>query len=438
MLLEFETTNYKSFLEKSLMDLKPAPKQKGLDYSILKEKIKSKEVKGLSTSVIYGPNASGKTNIIGAMDTFKNIVLKGNIENGNITQGFNQGAYLLELIPNKELQQSQPVEFHIKFLEKSILVEYNLKLDLGQFFDINYNNNRKILLEELYINDTLVFSRGSDLTINTSTIKTWILDKFNNNIIPVLQSGLNTKELFLTGGFKTVVSPKLVDLILNWIKNKFIVIYRADQIISIPQNIQKEMVYTEAYLNEAASIFGINSNGLGYIKNEKDNSVKLYSMLDYSIEGKHQNIALLSDIFESYGTIRFINIFPLLLNAIMSGGTLIVDELDASIHPMALINIVNIFHNDDINKNHAQLIFNTHNPIFLNKNIFRRDEIKFVERDDETHHSTIYSLSDFGTGKNGVRKDEDYMNNYFVNRYGAIKDIDFSNVFRNIMEQGEL
>lgn len=437
MLLEFETTNYKSFLEKSLIDLKSAPKQKGLDYSILKENIKSKKIKGLSTSVIYGANASGKTNIIGAMDTFKTIILRGNIDNGDINQGVNQGAYLLELIPNKELKQSQPVEFHIKFFEKDILVEYNLKLDLGQFLDINYNN-RKILLEDLYINDNLVFNRGNDLNINTSKVKPWLLDKFNNNIIPVLQSGLNPKELFLTGGFKTVVSPKLVDLILNWIKNKFIVIYRADQIIRIPQNIQKEMVYAEGYLNEVASIFGINSNGLGYIKNEEDNSVRLYSMLDYSIDGKNQDVALLSDMFESFGTIRFINIFPLLLNAIMTGGTLIVDEFDASIHPMALINIVNIFHNDDINKNHAQLIFNTHNPIFLNKNIFRRDEIKFVERDDETHCSTIYSLADFGTGKNGVRKNEDYMNNYFVNRYGAIKDIDFSDVFSNIMEQGGL
>lgn len=86
------------------------------------------------------------------------------------------------------------------------------------------------------------------------------------------------------------------------------------------------------------------------------------------------------------------------------------DEFDASIHPMALMNIVNIFHNDEVNINHAQLIFNTHNPIFLNSNMFRRDEIKFVERDEETHASTIYALSDFGTaGENGVRKGDDYM-----------------------------
>ncbi|MDP2813255.1 MAG: ATP-binding protein, partial [Erysipelotrichaceae bacterium] len=94
-----------------------------------------------------------------------------------------------------------------------------------------------------------------------------------------------------------------------------------------------------------------------------------------------------------------------------------------------------IFHNDEININNAQLIFNTHNPIFLNANLFRRDEIKFVERDDDTHCSIHYSLSDFGTtGKNGVRKNEDYLKNYFISRYGAIKDIDFTPIFENLLD----
>ena len=110
------------------------------------------------------------------------------------------------------------------------------------------------------------------------------------------------------------------------------------------------------------------------------------------------------------------------------------DEFDASIHPMALMNIINIFHNDELNPNHAQLIFNTHNPIFLNANLFRRDEIKFVERNEEDHCSLHYALSDFGTaGKMGVRMSSDYMKGYFVNRYGAIKDIDFSPVVRSVL-----
>ena len=83
---------------------------------------------------------------------------------------------------------------------------------------------------------------------------------------------------------------------------------------------------------------------------------------------------------------------------------------------------------------HAQLIFNTHNPIFLNSNLFRRDEIKFVERDDDTYDSVLYALSDFDTtGDKGVRKHEDYMSKYFISQYGAIKDIDFTPIFEEIL-----
>ena len=129
-------------------------------------------------------------------------------------------------------------------------------------------------------------------------------------------------------------------------------------------------------------------------------------------------------------TVRFLNIFPIISNAINSGATLVIDELDASIHPMVIMNIINIFHNDEININGAQLIFNTHNPIFLNGAILRRDEMKFVDKIDDS--SIHYSLSDFGTnGTKGVRNSEDYLKNYFINKYGAIKDIDFSDIFKN-------
>ena len=111
------------------------------------------------------------------------------------------------------------------------------------------------------------------------------------------------------------------------------------------------------------------------------------------------------------------------------------DEFDASLYPMALMSIVGAFHNDEINKKGAQLIFNTYNPIFLNRNIFRRDEIKFVDRDDNTGISNHYSLSDFGTsGPNGVRNTEDYMKNYLLNHYGSIRKIDFSNILKEAID----
>ena len=113
------------------------------------------------------------------------------------------------------------------------------------------------------------------------------------------------------------------------------------------------------------------------------------------------------------------------------------DELDSSIHPMIIMNIINVFHNDEININKAQLIFNTHNPIFLNSQIYRRDEIKFVEKNKQTKISTLYSLSDFKTnGSTPVRNTTDYMRNYFINRYGAIEDVDFSDIFERFVRAG--
>lgn len=160
-------------------------------------------------------------------------------------------------------------------------------------------------------------------------------------------------------------------------------------------------------------------------------------MLSSIIDDVNVKAILPAEVYESYGTVRFINEFPLIIDALMNGGTLVMDEFDASIHPMALMNIINIFHNDDINVNNAQLIFNTHNPIFLNANLFRRDEIKFVERNDNTYESEHYSLSDFKTyGESGVRKGEDYMKRYFVNQYGAIKDVDFSSILESIIKKG--
>ena len=269
MLLEFRAKNYKSYKDELVFSMLPAPRQKGLDYSVLKQKIGTVTYKALCSAILYGPNASGKTNIIGAMDTFKSIVLRGNIHNG--------------------IERDSP--------------------------------------------------------------------------------------------------------------------------------------------NAAAS----NAIMLGYAIDHSEAEAKLQSIFDRS--GKGHGVAIPADVFESHGTFRFINIFPLVISAILNGGTLVVDEFDASIHPMALMSITNIFHNDEINVNKAQIIFNTHNPIFLNSNLFRRDELKFTERDDETGYSVQYSLSDFGTsGENGIRKNEDYLKNYFVSQYGAIKDIDFTPIFESLFD----
>lgn len=446
MLLEFKTKNYKSFVEESVFSMTAAPKQTGLDYSLMKVKIKGKEIKGLSSSVIYGPNAAGKTNIIGAMDVFRAIVLRGNIRNSEEKSSPNPASAALELIPNNSETKAKPVCFFVEFYEKDgeekFKILYELKIDLGVFLDEEYP--RKILSENLFVNGDPIFQRSEDLNFgNMKVIKEYLSDVTEQNvdsINEIAKNSLNKEELFLTNGFKLIFSQKFVKLILDWFTNKFMVIYRADsmQLIKRFADPKKKAVYVEKTTDKAAKLFGINSNAVGYVISEEEPDAKLYSILK-DVKNK-KNAAIAAEIFESYGTIRFINMFPLVIKAIQTGGTLVVDEFDASIHPMALMSIINVFHNDDINKHHAQLIFNTHNPIFLNSNLFRRDEIKFVERDDDNHQSSLYALSDFGTsGDKGVRKHEDYMGKYFISQYGAIKDIDFTPIFEEILDnEGEV
>ncbi len=434
MLLDFSVENYKSFLEKAQFSMTPAPKQHGLDYSILKEKVGRKNVKGLCSSVIYGPNASGKTNIIGAMDVLRAIVLRGNIRNAEEQNFPNKAVYNLELIPNNILDEVKPVVFKISFVDNSMKFDYELSISLGLFLDENYQ--RRVETERLFINDRLLFERTDKVRLgdhkNIGKYMTAQLRKNSDLISLLLNQSLTESELFLSNGFK-LISPNILKTINGWFLKKFMVIYRADavQLIRRFSDPQKKTAFIEKTTNEAARIFGINSNSVAYVAEEDNGEARLCSVFEDK-KDKTNAKALLVEVFESFGTIRFINMFPLVLQAIKSGGTLVVDEFDASIHPMALMSIINVFHNDDINKKHAQLIFNTHNPIFLNSNIFRRDEIKFVEKYDDSLLSEIYSLSDFGTsGENGVRKGDDYMKNYFISQYGAIRDIDFSPIFES-------
>ena len=390
MLLEFKAANYKSFKDELIFSMTPAPKQKGLDYSILHEKVENQTYKGLSSAIIYGSNASGKTNIIGAMDTFKNIVLRGHIRNDE-KDSPNTASVALELIPNNTCNELEPVSFSIKFIEQDMLVEYAFSMDLGTFLDSEYD--RKIIKESLKINEKLLFHREAELEIcSLDLIKEYLVNEFKEyaeGVIAIAKNNLNNEELFLMNGFKNMFSAKIANIVSDWLSNKFMVIYRADslQLIRKFADPKKKSVYIEKTINEAAELFGINSNALGYVIEDENEKARLSSIF----ETKERNTAIPAELFESYGTIRFVNMFPLVVNALLNGGTLIVDEFDASIHPMALMNIINIFHNDEINKKHAQLIFNIYNPIFLNANMFRRDEIKFVERANNTHYSSHYS-----------------------------------------------
>lgn len=433
MLLNFRVKNFKAFKDDAIFSMVPRRNQ-DIPYSILEEKANGKVHKGLCSAVIYGPNAAGKTSIINAMSCFKQIILRGNINNVVDNRFEDYVSQSMELIPFIYDENPQPVEFEIEFIYNENKYDYELVADLGKFNDDKYE--RRIVSEKLFVNDYLIFLRTIDNVVieNLTKISSLLLDQFNLSLakknIEVSKANLSKTNLFLTSDFDSFISKKICINIKKWLNDRFIVVNQSN-LHSLKLVVPEENLgVIDQTINSIAKEAGIVGTDFAYVKdNDKTRLVSIIKS-DGSI-----GTGIAAERIESVGTLRLVGITPYILLALTSGGTLVMDELDSSLHPMIVMNIISAFHNDEINKKKAQLIFNTHNPIYLNSQFFRRDEIKFVEKNKDTKCSTLYSLSDFKTnGSTSVRNTTDYMRNYFVNRYGAIENVDFSDIFQNVVE----
>ena len=112
-------------------------------------------------------------------------------------------------------------------------------------------------------------------------------------------------------------------------------------------------------------------------------------------------------------------LLPFIANSLVSGTTLVIDELDAKIHPLLLRYIIMMFNDMKINQYGAQLIFTSHDLFTMNSEIFRRDEIWFVAKGNQ-QNSKLYSLVEFKNEKGeSVRKDAKFDKQYLEGKYGA-------------------
>ncbi len=442
MLLGFRCKNYKTYLDETIFSMVPKISYRDMKDSILTIPTARKKEKALSTSVIYGPNASGKTNILGAMDFLRCVVLTGNVRNIQNFGSSNPAIAAPPLISNRN-QQNSPVELGIEFVSNGMQFLYSIGIQLEDLIGSKIED-RKIVSETLEIDHQSVFEReGTQLHVETSPIRDALLEGFSeeNVLLNIARRNMQPSDLFLTNGFKSLISLKISEIVQSWFRNHFQTFFASHQLHTFPTAIVSGAIsMPDENTQKALEEFGIRQNRIGYISDDKLPTPIKVSILPPIPGNKNEKISIPipADLIESLGTLRFIDIFPLLMEALIYGKTLVFDEFDASIHPTVLKNIIGIFHNDEINVNHAQLIFNTHNPIFLDSCIFRRDEIKFTDRNDETGNSELYQLSDFKTnGTNPVRKTNSYMKNYFVHRYGAIREMDFSPFFKNTVQNAQ-
>ena len=157
------------------------------------------------------------------------------------------------------------------------------------------------------------------------------------------------------------------------------------------------------------------------VSGKKENpTIKMVHQLELDNGATKKYSLLLSQ--ESQGTQRFFARIGNWMKVLEEGGVLIVDEIEASIHPLLTKHLIEIMQDKTINKNQAQLIFTTHDVGLLNQNLLRRDQIWFAEKNEKTAQTDIYALTDFSP-----RKEENIAKGYLQGRYGAIPFIENRN-----------
>ena len=206
-------------------------------------------------------------------------MLRGNIRNSEEQASPNAAAYSLELIPNKDI--SAPVTMAIEFINNGVKYKYEITLDIGLFLE--RDKKRKILSETFYVNNVMVFQRDETIKIgNLSQISSYLIEadiSKNRSFADISEKSLLADELFLTGAFKLLFAPKLVQQFTDWISEKFMVIYHANEVQFINRfaDPKEKTIYIDTTTQQAAKLFGINSNGIGYFSGDDGTICLLYT-----------------------------------------------------------------------------------------------------------------------------------------------------------------
>ncbi len=427
MLVNFAFSNFRSFKNTTILSM-----EAGRQTSLKESLIKDKGLKLIPSSVIYGANASGKSNIIMALSVMKEIVLSGTL-NADIPQLKN-----LELYPFIHDCDEKPIHFEIDFIHKGYRICYAFEVALSKI----KSTSRKIVSEKLSLFEPGyqidIFTRdakGIHITKNKKTLKILeFKEKLLSEFEKKINENIDSAELFLTRAFKSTISNKLADIVLDFFSDALTVVSdftlkKVNLLFSIKEESKKDFLLWNKILDGFVKNADFGPQDIAFIpersENEDSSKMKLVSIYKFG----DKNFAIPAEFMESRGTLKLIDFAIPFENMFKSGGVFVLDEFDSAIHPELVKGILAIFNNPEINKSGAQLIFTTHNPIYLNNKIFRRDQIRFVEKDKDSYESILYSLADFGSET--VRNDHNYLINYFKGNYGALPFIDFSNLLKD-------
>ncbi len=383
MLIQFSFANYRSFRKETCLSL-----QAGNVRENPGALIDSPSGKLLASVAVFGANAAGKSNLTGAAETAVNVIrTSASRQSDEEIPGIER--FLFENDGNED------TSFEFDFITE------------GRRYIYGFSCNRKRVSEEhlsVYKSQkpSLVFSREGEQYRFTDGARERELGSLAEKNTPnklflstaTLWNAESTRDayLFFTKGMEiTGVSSAASVLAL----------YDSDKDGSL-------RTFTRRLMNEAdinIRDYTIESYRIDSERLYRINAVHRIGDRDYSLP--------LQD--ESKGTWNLFTLAPVIKRTLESGGVLFVDDLDNSLHPALVLYIVSLFNSSETNPNRAQLILTSHTTELLSLSYMRRDQIYFVDKDNDSGVSELYSLDDFP-----VRTREDVRKAYLCGRFGAV------------------
>lgn len=410
MLIEFKFSNFRSFYDEQVFSM-VASSEKDMPENKFHVEEFSKDI--LRSAVLYGANASGKSNFVKALG-----FVQGFIENSAETKMGSE----IPITPFAFCQDRkvEPAKFEITFIHKKVRYQYGFSVTTNQVIDEWLIAYPKGLPQTWY-----------ERTFDSDSSKhEWYFGPNFKGEKMRLVNLTRPNVLFLSLAVK--FNHELLKDVYDWF-DYYLRVISADKLIPYFRDYTARKILEDENLKKGiASLLKQFDTGVEDISVQK----KTLSNADFPEEipeevrnffkGSEQYEIKLSHFGnqknqiiplpfeeESMGTQKLFSIFYPWLDALFNGYTLIMDEIDTSLHPLLVQKLINLFH-DDWNTNSGQLIFNTHDTTLLSSSLFRRDQIWFVEKDQESR-SHLYPLLEYKP-----RKDESLEKWYLAGRYGGI------------------
>lgn len=414
MLIEFSVENFMSIKDKVTLSMLAGKDNENADNIFLEDKDRF-----LKSIAIYGANASGKSNIFKAMTSAIMLIRKSSRRQIN--------EKLLEIVPfkfNKD-SKNKPTKFEFIFSTNGIRYVYGFSADINRIYDeylYQYLSAKPSMIFERKNTNEYNFTQAEEKELNAikdkntdnklllSTATTWNYERTRDAYM-WFASAIDTYNDYealpnqVLEEFDNDEDGSLKKFTINLLREAEI-------------NINDYNIKTENMLQE--DIAKIITDPILQSMLKDGNNINAVSRTIFAGHEIEDQEGISTEYFlnlqeESLGTQNIFFLSPILKETFEKGKTIVIDEIDKSLHPMLVKYIVELFHNPRVNINNAQLIFNTHDTNLLSLNIFRRDQIYFVEKDYLKGTTDLYSLDEFS-----VRKQENIRKGYLQGRYGSI------------------